>query len=240
MTRVQAHARHRQRLLRVGEDDARARARTCDRLSGDLSRRDQGGHGAAHGGPFEEPGATNSHDGRSRSSSRYWGRFYGPRDHRRRGGVPHFNWEPNLAPFADIADIRVIRCRTDAATARARVESRGHRTAHADGPLLAGLDAGDLLLRGLRPHQDPTLRPWTRHDVGLRPAARSTPSWSARPVPAAGDADGEVVEPDQDGPLAGIAAGRSVERVTCLRDAERLRHRREHAVAARDIDPQSP
>ena len=56
----------------------------------------------------------------------------------------HFNWEPNLAPFSDIADIRIIRCRTDPATARARVESRGHRTAHADGPLLAGLDAGDL------------------------------------------------------------------------------------------------
>lgn len=55
----------------------------------------------------------------------------------------HFNWEPNLAPLSDIANIRVIRCRTDRATARARVESRGHRTAHADGPLLAGLDAGD-------------------------------------------------------------------------------------------------
>jgi predicted kinase len=56
----------------------------------------------------------------------------------------HFNWEPNLAPFADIAEIRVLRCRTDPGTARARVEGRGHRTAHADGPLLAGLDAGDL------------------------------------------------------------------------------------------------
>ena len=56
----------------------------------------------------------------------------------------HFNWEPNLAPFTDIAEIRVVRCRTDPATARTRVEGRGHRTAHADGPLLAGLDAGDL------------------------------------------------------------------------------------------------
>ena len=53
----------------------------------------------------------------------------------------HFNWEPNLAPFADLAHVRVIRCRTDPGTARARVEGRGHRTAHADGPLLAGLDA---------------------------------------------------------------------------------------------------
>jgi predicted kinase len=69
-----------------------------------------------------------------------------------RGGVTvvaeaafqHFNWEPNLAPFADAADIRVVRCRTDPVTARSRVEVRGRRTAHADGALLAGLDAGDL------------------------------------------------------------------------------------------------
>ena len=56
----------------------------------------------------------------------------------------HRNWEPNLAPFIDIADIRVIRCRTDPITARTRVEGRGHRPAHADGSLLAGLAAGDL------------------------------------------------------------------------------------------------
>lgn len=55
----------------------------------------------------------------------------------------HFNWEPNLAPFEDIAQIRVVRCRTDPHTARSRIESRGLRTAHADGPLLAGLDTGD-------------------------------------------------------------------------------------------------
>lgn len=55
----------------------------------------------------------------------------------------HFNWEPNLTPFFGMAEIRVIRCRTDATTARVRVEGRGHRTAHADGPFLAGLDAGD-------------------------------------------------------------------------------------------------
>jgi predicted kinase len=53
------------------------------------------------------------------------------------------NWGPNLAPFADLAEIRVVRCRTDAATARGRVEGRGHRTAHADAPLLAAVDAGD-------------------------------------------------------------------------------------------------
>ena len=55
----------------------------------------------------------------------------------------HFNWEPNLAPFADLAAIRVVRVRTDRRTARERVEARGARTAHADGSLLAGLDAGD-------------------------------------------------------------------------------------------------
>jgi predicted kinase len=53
------------------------------------------------------------------------------------------NWGPHLAPFAELADIRVVRCRTDAATARARVERRGDRTAHADAPLLAAVDAGD-------------------------------------------------------------------------------------------------
>ena len=53
------------------------------------------------------------------------------------------NWGPNLEPFADLAHIRVVRCHTDAATARGRVEDRGDRTAHADAPLLAALDAGD-------------------------------------------------------------------------------------------------
>ncbi len=36
-----------------------------------------------------------------------------------------------------------MRCHTDPATARGRVEDRGHRTAHADAPLLAALDGGD-------------------------------------------------------------------------------------------------
>jgi predicted kinase len=52
-------------------------------------------------------------------------------------------WRPNLEPFAELADIRVVQCHTDVATARRRIEERAHlRTAHADAQLLRDLDAG--------------------------------------------------------------------------------------------------
>ena len=42
-------------------------------------------------------------------------------------------WTPNLAPLADLADLRVVQCHTDASTARQRVEHRAaSRTADAD------------------------------------------------------------------------------------------------------------
>lgn len=41
-------------------------------------------------------------------------------------------WRPNLLRVAADADVRVLQCHTDVATARGRVESRGSRRAHAD------------------------------------------------------------------------------------------------------------
>ncbi|HTK17516.1 MAG TPA: AAA family ATPase [Acidimicrobiia bacterium] len=53
-------------------------------------------------------------------------------------------WTPNLVPLSGLAEICVVQCHTDPATARHRVA--GHaatRRAHADKALLAELEAGD-------------------------------------------------------------------------------------------------
>ncbi|MCO5997924.1 AAA family ATPase [Actinoallomurus rhizosphaericola] len=55
-------------------------------------------------------------------------------------------WRPNLEPLAGVADIRVIRCVTPAATAHDRVARRvagdPHRSAHGDRKLLASIADG--------------------------------------------------------------------------------------------------
>lgn len=49
----------------------------------------------------------------------------------------HHVWAPRLAPLLKVADVRVVRCRTDAMTARERVRRRAPlRSAHADGSVL--------------------------------------------------------------------------------------------------------
>ncbi len=53
------------------------------------------------------------------------------------------NWGPNLEPLLPLADVRIVQCRTDDATAIRRIEERAaSRDAHADGPFLAALAAG--------------------------------------------------------------------------------------------------
>jgi hypothetical protein len=53
-------------------------------------------------------------------------------------------WSPNLSPLATLADLRVVQCRTDPATARRRIAERAaKRHAHADDALLDALDADD-------------------------------------------------------------------------------------------------
>jgi predicted kinase len=53
-------------------------------------------------------------------------------------------WTPNLAPLTALAEVRVVQCRTDSATARGRVaEHASMRHAHADGALLAALQHDD-------------------------------------------------------------------------------------------------
>jgi predicted kinase len=47
-------------------------------------------------------------------------------------------WGPNLEPLMELADIRIIQCRTDAETARRRVGERGTRAAHADAQWMDG------------------------------------------------------------------------------------------------------
>lgn len=50
----------------------------------------------------------------------------------------HRNWEPNLVPLADLADLRIVQCRTDGATALRRVADRAPlRNAHTDALFLA-------------------------------------------------------------------------------------------------------
>lgn len=41
-------------------------------------------------------------------------------------------WRPNLAPFADVAELRVLHCHTDPRTAADRARSRGRREAHTE------------------------------------------------------------------------------------------------------------
>lgn len=49
----------------------------------------------------------------------------------------HHVWAPNLAPLLERAAVRLVRCRTDATTARERVRRRAPlRSAHADGSVL--------------------------------------------------------------------------------------------------------
>ena len=49
----------------------------------------------------------------------------------------HHVWAPNLSPLSDLAALRIVRCRTDQATARERVLQRAAlRSAHADGSVL--------------------------------------------------------------------------------------------------------
>lgn len=52
-------------------------------------------------------------------------------------------WRPNLAPLAELAELRIVQCHADPPVARARIAERGHRRAHADGPLLDALERGD-------------------------------------------------------------------------------------------------
>jgi hypothetical protein len=53
-------------------------------------------------------------------------------------------WTPNLAPLASLAELRVVQCHTDAATARRRVAERvATRRVHTDDALLDALKQGD-------------------------------------------------------------------------------------------------
>lgn len=53
-------------------------------------------------------------------------------------------WRPNLEPLLPLAELRIVQCHTDRATARGRIAERAaHRTAHADAPLLEAIDAGE-------------------------------------------------------------------------------------------------
>lgn len=56
-------------------------------------------------------------------------------------------WRPNLEPLVELAQIRVIRCTVDAATAHGRIAHRAahstHRAAHADHELLKAISAGE-------------------------------------------------------------------------------------------------
>ena len=60
-------------------------------------------------------------------------------------------WTPNLAPLAPVADIRVVQCHTDPATARRRIaEHAASRTVHADHALLAAVEQNDEYFEGFR------------------------------------------------------------------------------------------
>ncbi|HZU75075.1 MAG TPA: AAA family ATPase [Acidimicrobiales bacterium] len=48
----------------------------------------------------------------------------------------HQLWKVQLEPLADLARLRIIRCRTEAAVARQRVANRPRRPAHADTSVL--------------------------------------------------------------------------------------------------------
>jgi predicted kinase len=48
----------------------------------------------------------------------------------------HHVWSPNLDPLLEMAQLRVIQCHTDPATAHTRRRDRGPRPAHDDVPLL--------------------------------------------------------------------------------------------------------
>jgi predicted kinase len=64
-------------------------------------------------------------------------------------------WRPNLEPLADLAQIRVIRCTVDAATAHDRIAQRAqqstHRAAHADHDLLKAIAAREHSLDSFVP-----------------------------------------------------------------------------------------
>jgi predicted kinase len=57
-------------------------------------------------------------------------------------------WRRGLEPLSAYAELRIIRCRVDAATARHRVHRRlaedGHRAVHDDAGLLRALDDGSV------------------------------------------------------------------------------------------------
>ncbi|MFV2198649.1 AAA family ATPase [Nocardiopsis sp. LOL_012] len=59
-------------------------------------------------------------------------------------------WRPGLEPLTGLARIRVVRCRVDAGTARARIGRRAGesplRSAHADRDLLRSLERGESSL----------------------------------------------------------------------------------------------
>jgi predicted kinase len=59
-------------------------------------------------------------------------------------------WSPNLAPLADVTDLRIVQCHTDATTAHRRIAQRPERRAHADADLLAQLATGDRYFREFR------------------------------------------------------------------------------------------
>lgn len=60
-------------------------------------------------------------------------------------------WRPNLEPLLPLADLRIVQCHAEAATARQRVVARASsRTAHADAPLLDALAAGDRYFEDFR------------------------------------------------------------------------------------------
>jgi predicted kinase len=48
----------------------------------------------------------------------------------------HHVWAPNLERLGELADLRVVQCHADAATARRRVRERASRPAHADATVL--------------------------------------------------------------------------------------------------------
>jgi predicted kinase len=53
-------------------------------------------------------------------------------------------WTPGLQRLGDLAEVRIVQCHTDPATARRRIAERaGTRSAHADDVLLADLETGD-------------------------------------------------------------------------------------------------
>ena len=92
-------------------------------------------------------------------------------------------WQPNLAPLATRADLRVVQCHTDPVDRAASHRGTRNAAAHADKELLARIDAGEPYFAAFRrvtidvPSIDvdttdgysPPLRMWSRSSTAHSP-----------------------------------------------------------------------